>query len=179
MEAAYGAVRGQPQTWAGSWLPATGLLANFAQSDGAWHVRGLPAVKTAFERIWNTEDLIVSMDVVIAWRPWCVNEGWRPQTEGLHLDQNPFSKPHLDCVQGMVSLVDVTESSGGLGVVPRSHLDDAKDEYRAQNPHLAKRGDWCLLHPADPMQDRGILLQASAGNANLTPLPVDVRARSH
>ena len=58
------------------------------------------------------------------------------------MDQNPFTKPQLDCVQGkgkckcrckcidcvqgMLPLIDVTERSGGLEVVPRSHCEDAR-----------------------------------------------------
>jgi len=81
---------------------------------GAWLVRGLPAVKTVFGHAWQKQDLIVPMDAVIAWRPWHMNEGWAPRTEGLHLDQNPFNKPGLDCVQGMLPLIDVTEASSRL-----------------------------------------------------------------
>ena len=77
-------------------LPSHGLLAKLAQSEGAWKVRGIPTVKQAFTKIWDSEDLIVSMDAIISWRLW---KGYdprisnqtlppRPQTEGLHLDQN-------------------------------------------------------------------------------------------
>lgn len=119
------------------WLPETGLLASLAQSEGAWSVRGIPGVKAAFEQVWEDSDLIVSMDAVIAWRPWWHEEAWRPRTEGLHLDQNPFSKPGLDCVQGMMPLIDVTEATGGLEVVPRSHLEEAKAAYRERYPGMA------------------------------------------
>jgi len=43
------------------------------------------------------------MDAVVIWRPWWAapeGERWMPRTEGLHLDQNPFSKPQKDCIQG-------------------------------------------------------------------------------
>ena len=79
---------------------APGLIPSLAQSQGAWFVRGVPKVKKSFASIWKTSDLITSMDCVIAWRPWWKNKFWKPNTEGLHLDQNPFSKPNLETVQG-------------------------------------------------------------------------------
>lgn len=161
IEAAYGAKRGDPETWKTWRLGVSGLVGDFAQSAGAWHVRGLPRVKSAFQRIWKAEDLIVSMDAIIAWRPWELNKSWRPQTEGLHLDQCPFNKPGLDCVQGMMPLLDVTPQIGGLEVVPCSHLEQAKADYVQRYP---KRGDWCPLYDDDPNQGRGVLLCCAAGD---------------
>lgn len=126
-------------------LSRPGLVAKLAQCAGAWHVRGSPGVKQAFAAIWGTPELIVSMDCVIVWRPWWLDESWRPKTEGLHLDQNPFHKPNLECVQGMVPLLPVTEAIGGLQVVPESHTDKAKQELMKLCPHLKNRGDWCML----------------------------------
>ena len=37
-------------------------------------------------------DLISSMDCLLLWRPWQKNQLWKPKTEGLHIDQNPFHK---------------------------------------------------------------------------------------
>jgi len=162
LEAAHGAVRGAPETWAGFWLPAHGIMAHLAQSSGAWFVRGLRGVKAAFEQVWATADLIVSMDAVIAWRPWHLNESWTPRTEGLHLDQNPFTKPKLECVQGMLLLIDVTESSGGLEVVPRSHTEEAREAIRQRYSNWG--GDWCPIKGDDPMTARAVLLLASAGD---------------
>eukprot|EP00308_Calcidiscus_leptoporus_P022291 CAMPEP_0119377218 /NCGR_PEP_ID=MMETSP1334-20130426/43772_1 /TAXON_ID=127549 /ORGANISM="Calcidiscus leptoporus, Strain RCC1130" /LENGTH=345 /DNA_ID=CAMNT_0007396047 /DNA_START=105 /DNA_END=1142 /DNA_ORIENTATION=+ len=161
IEAAHGAVRGAPDTWGGFWLHTTGLMAHLAQSAGAWWVRGLPGIRAAFERVWATDDLLVSMDSVIAWRPWQLDESWRPETEGLHIDQNPFTKPKLEIVQGMLPLIDVTERSGGLEVVPCSHREDARAQLR-QRYHWG--GDWCPLDRDDPMQARSVLLLASAGD---------------
>ena len=67
-------------------------------SEGAWYLRGLPKLRQVFAQIWVTDDLIVSMDSTIVWRPWWIDERWRPVTEGLHLDQNPFQKSFKDCV---------------------------------------------------------------------------------
>ena len=32
------------------------------------------------------------MDCFLLWRPWKNNQHWKPKTEGLHIDQNPFHK---------------------------------------------------------------------------------------
>merc|ERR550537_744842 len=161
IEAAHGAQRGNPETWAGHWPRATGLMAHLAQSAGAWAVRGLPKIHECFAQIWRTADLLVSMDSVIAWRPWHLDEAWRPQTEGLHIDQNPFLKPRLECVQGMVPLLAVTAASGGLEVVPRSHGDEAREVLRQ---HYKWAGDWCPLSSGCPLPTRPVLLLAKAGD---------------
>lgn len=129
-----------------------GIVAKIAQRWGAWHVRGSAGVKSVFASIWETSDLIVSMDCALVWLPWWIKEAastWKPDTEGLHLDQNPFTKPGLHCVQGMVPLLPVTRVTGGLQVVPGSHTDEAKEAQKRDYPHLAMRGDWCPLHTDD------------------------------
>ena len=46
------------------------------QSKGAWYVRGLPKCKEAFSTIWGDDDMIVSMDSVLMWKPWWVDDNW-------------------------------------------------------------------------------------------------------
>jgi len=134
------------------------------QSDAAWYIRGLPRLKQAFARVWDTEDLIVSMDAAIIWRPWWINKAWTPVSEGLHLDQNPFKKPDKDCIQGMVPLYDVTEESGGLEVCPRSHLDEAKLQFKTSYPFFKGTGHFLVLPGLDPHHGKAKLLLAKAGD---------------
>jgi ectoine hydroxylase-related dioxygenase (phytanoyl-CoA dioxygenase family) len=103
------------------------------------------------------------MDCVLLWRPWWVDSKWKPSTEGLHLDQNPFNKPGLECIQGMVPLLPVTDASGGLQVVPDSNLEAAKVALKRAHPHLRNSGDWC---PCDDyeLQQKAILLHAEPGD---------------
>lgn len=61
-------------------------------------------------------------------------------------------------------LIDVNEATGGLEVVPRSHLEEAKAAYRERYPGMAGRGDWCVLDADDPLQSQTVLLQAAAGD---------------
>eukprot|EP00091_Calanus_sinicus_P025395 TRINITY_DN9679_c0_g1_i2.p1 TRINITY_DN9679_c0_g1~~TRINITY_DN9679_c0_g1_i2.p1 ORF type:complete len:113 (-),score=30.45 TRINITY_DN9679_c0_g1_i2:88-426(-) len=96
----------------------SGLVATYGagQSEAAWFVRGVDAVKQAFADIWGTDDLISSMDSVILWRPWWRSgcEGWKPQSFGVHLDQNILDRPGFLCIQGMIPLYPVTHKVGGL-----------------------------------------------------------------
>ncbi|GMI27551.1 hypothetical protein TeGR_g13136 [Tetraparma gracilis] len=133
--------RGPPETWQ---LPSHGLVSSsLAQSKGAWDVRSSPPIKEAFGKIWSSTNLIVSMDCIILWRSWADDAALKPETEGMHLDQNPFSKPDLACVQGMVPLLAVTPEIGGLQVVPGSHEGPRKDAFKAAHPRMEGGGDWC------------------------------------
>ena len=104
------------------------------------------------------------MDCVIAWRPWSRNKHWKPRTEGLHLDQNPFSKPNLETVQGMIPLRNVTSRTGGLEVVPCSHLPEAKEEFKKRYPNTKVAGDWCVLTGGCPLGKKRMLVLANAGD---------------
>ena len=153
---AQGAIsRGDPATWlrANGWPGGgRGFIvesgAGGCNSPAAWALRGAPGVKAAFARIWDTQELLVSFDTFIAWRPWMgvhAPSEFHPVVEGLHLDQNPFSKRGRQCVQGMIPLLPVT-AVGGLAVIPRSHIQAAQDILAAQHPRWAVGGDdWCIL----------------------------------
>lgn len=158
-----GVRRDDAQTWKQWHIDQRGIVSgSLAQGKGAWYVRGLPRIKTAFAEIWGDDDLIVSMDCALIWRPWYGRDdcGVLPQTEGLHLDQNPVSKPGLECVQGMVPLFAVTPHTGGLAVVPGSHTG-MPSEWRRQ---FAGRGDWCVLPCDDRLQGQERLVVAEAGD---------------
>ena len=60
------------------------------------------------------------------------------------MDQNPFDKPDFCCVQGMVPLYDATAATGGLEVVPGTHLPKAQATIREK---CGAGGDWCVLPP--------------------------------
>jgi hypothetical protein len=136
-------------------------------------VRGLPGIKRAFAAIWRTEDLICSFDATIIWRPWWPLAGAKtalfraPVTEGLHLDQNPFTKPGFDCVQAMMPLYDVTPETGGLEVCADSHLPAAKERYCKLYPAAGNFGEFLMLNPKiDPLCQEGAakVLYAAAGD---------------
>jgi len=142
--------------------------AEVIQSAGAWYVRGLPKIKQAYQKIWNEDNLIVSMDSLLLWKPWWLNPGgrWLPLTEGFHVDQNPFQKPDKLCVQGMVPLYDVTEAIGGLEVVPQSHLPKSQETLRTHCPRFDGAGDFCRIMRNNPVvvSNGRKLLMAQAGD---------------
>ena len=69
------------------------------------------------------EDLIVSFDGGNLFRPHHRpgKAGWKTRGGWWHVDQGP-KKRGLCAVQGLVALSDATEQTGGLCVVPGSHL---------------------------------------------------------
>jgi len=163
-----GLSRSDISTWQ-SWnfsneIGSTGILLEPAllHSKAAWFIRGLPSVKKCFSTIWNTADLIVSFDSLLVWKPWWENKMWTPHTEGLHMDQNPFHKPQFCCVQGMVPLYDVTPQTGGLAVVAKSHLENAK--FKADYPQWGRILDFCILSKKDPMQAHPKVVLCEAGD---------------
>jgi len=152
------------KTWGKLKISQTGLSTSLAQTEGAWFVRGIPYIHRAFSEIWGTPDLLVSMDCLLLWRPWWHNPHWLPRTEGLHLDQNPFSKPRKECVQGMVTLCGANSMVGGLQVVPKSHTDVSKAEFKSRYARFQRCGDWCVLRADDPMQENAQLLITDPGD---------------
>ena len=161
-----GTNRKKPETWNGPpFITDTGIIAELAQSAGAWSIRGEPKVKEAFSKIWSTTDLLVSMDCVIAWRPWWTKSSWEtPKTENMHLDQNPFHKPGLETVQGMVPLYPVTKEVGGLGVVPFSHTEKVHKVVKEKYPYFERRSDWCVFRDRCECTKENILLLAQPGD---------------
>ena len=130
-----------------------------SHNSACWLVRTRPAIKQAFAAIWDTDDLIVSLDVPIAWRQWpkAVNdEDWLPKTEGLHCDQNPFHKKGLKCVQGMVPLYPVTAGIGGLEVVPGSNTDEGQETLRKENSNAQMyMDDWVVMSSRSSFRGKG------------------------
>ena len=120
--------RTNPKTWGddrwptcahGAILPSYGI----GHSEAQWFVRGVPNVKKAFAKIWETEELLTSFDGVSLWRPWNINPNWKTESgqSWFHIDQHPISKPGKHCVQGLVNLLPTSERIGGNVVIPKSH----------------------------------------------------------
>merc|ERR1711957_1087383 len=98
------------------------------------------------------------------------------KTEGLHIDQNPLVKPVRECVQGMLPLLPVTPASGGLEVVPGSHMKAFRTRLAVIHPDLADLDldeDFCLLREYGPcpeaefyseLEQHAVLLSAEPGD---------------
>lgn len=116
-----------------------------------WDNRQYPRVHGAFADIWGTEKLWVTIDRVN------LNPPARPEWDFkgfVHWDLDTSIHPLPFDVQGVLSLVDVTEEQGGLQVVPGFHRIIA---------------DWIKTQPADrdPWKPdiTGFELQHVAANA--------------
>lgn len=111
------------------------MLLNYAapHEDFVWDVRAEPGVVNAFEKVYNTEDLIVSFDAInygfSARQNLPANKRWP------HQDQDP-ERPGFRCLQGLVNLLPNGANDGGLIVCRGGHLlserfhEDMKDEER-------------------------------------------------
>mmetsp|Transcript_130516 Transcript_130516/g.226824 ORF Transcript_130516/g.226824 Transcript_130516/m.226824 type:complete len:407 (-) Transcript_130516:256-1476(-) len=133
--------RGSPETWSDEGHERIGSVHNglvnaagVGQSPFLWHCRTLPAVRKAFSKIWSTSDLLVSFDGANVFRPW--HHGFRKTVCGWwHVDQGAAKKGR-HAVQGFVSIFEASGQTGGLTVVPRSHLRFQEVVQDQQNPKV-------------------------------------------
>ena len=113
----------------GGIMPSYGI----GHSEAQWFLRGIPKVKKAFAKIWNTDDLLTSFDGVSLWRPWNINPDWKTESgqSWFHIDQHPISKPGKQCIQGLVNLLPTSKEIGGNVIIPESHnfFKDIPNEY--------------------------------------------------
>ncbi|CBF80106.1 hypothetical protein AN7787.2 [Aspergillus nidulans FGSC A4] len=98
-----------------------------------WAVRQEPGVIAAFEKVYDTPDLIVSFDSVNIGFP--NRTDIKPNKPWPHQDQDP-EKPGFRCLQGLVNLLPNGPDDGGLIVCKGAHLlseefhEAFKDEER-------------------------------------------------
>jgi len=147
--------RNDPESWRKSFLgnPSTGIVwaSGAGQADHMWKLRGEERVQRAFKELWNTDRLLTSFDVFNLFRPWAYNKKWRTKGGWFHVDQNGNNpkRKGFQCVQGLVNLYDADETTGGLTVIPKSHLDFENMFTRLKWP--AKGGDFIPIHFMDPV----------------------------
>lgn len=118
--------RNDPTTWSNNWPGNTrfGLVNTYGigQSDFMWNVRSNRNIKRIYSQIWNTNELLVSLEGCGVFRNWYHDRNWKTSTGWYHVDQNPRLKPDLCSYQGFISLTAQNETTGGLIVFPRTHL---------------------------------------------------------
>jgi len=166
-----GVRRDDIKTWDldGDWLPSeqNGIISGFGfgQSPFMWKLRLMPRVKSAFESVWKTKDLIVSFDGGNVFRPWAYNSKWKTKGGWYHVDQNshrPGRKGKV-CVQGLITLLPANGETGGLTVIPGSHKHHTEMCERSE---IAKNiGDFVPVDNDDSLLDNGaVLLCAEPGD---------------
>ena len=120
----------------GGIMPSYGI----GHSEAQWFLRGIPKVKKAFAKIWNTDELLTSFDGVSLWRPWNINPDWKTESgqSWFHIDQHPISKPGKQCIQGLVNLLPTSKEIGRNVIIPESHnfFKDIPNEYKDRLGYL-------------------------------------------
>eukprot|EP01047_Picozoa_sp_COSAG01_P024025 COSAG01_NODE_1471_length_10198_cov_4.595703_5_plen_232_part_00 len=113
----------------------------------------LGACLELFERAARVlQILISSFDSGNIFRPWqeANRPEWKTQGGWWHVDQNaaePISHTGKLCVQGVLTYTDATAATGGLTVIPRSHL--AHNAMCERHPPVF--GDYFPLKSTDPL----------------------------
>lgn len=126
------------------------------QSQVQWYLRSLPPVKRAFAEVWGTEHLVTSFDGAGVFRPYGHDPTWRIEKTDqgwCHVDQ-AHKKPGLHCVQGLVTLKDATEHTGGLVVIPGSHRFFGCDVLK-RYPEKKDGWNFISLRANDPVLTEG------------------------
>ncbi|KAM0544240.1 hypothetical protein ACHAPJ_011929 [Fusarium lateritium] len=82
-----------------------------AHESFTWDIRQEPGVVEAFERVYDTKDLIVSFDAINTAFPG--RKDVKANTPWPHQDQDP-EKPGFRCLQGLVNILPNSDNDGGL-----------------------------------------------------------------
>ena len=101
----------------------------WGQSDFMWHLRTKPQIKRIYEQIYQTDDLVVSLDGFSLVSPKQKSPSW------LHIDQNPKNK--IYSIQGSYNYLPVTELDAGFTLIPKSHL--------TFKPEVEHQKDWIMV----------------------------------
>lgn len=160
-----------PSTWEVDWLasPTDGICSGkgFNHSEFVWNARCLPRVKKAFGEIWKENELIVSYDAGNVFRPWKYNPKWLTTGGWWHVDQNAMKGAERQgkvCIQGLVTYYDANADTGGLCVIPRSHLQH--NAVCERNYNGDKSIDYISIDSRDEilLNNEAILICAQAGD---------------
>ncbi|KAH6967587.1 hypothetical protein BKA56DRAFT_530187 [Ilyonectria sp. MPI-CAGE-AT-0026] len=106
-----------------------------AHETFTWNIRQEPGVVEAFERVYDTKDLIVSFDAVNMAFPGRTDV--KPNKPWPHQDQDP-EKPGFRCLQGLVNLFPNGDEDGGLIVCKGAHLlsEEFHEEFKNEEDKI-------------------------------------------
>ena len=120
-----------PSTWDQPHIKNCGFVdVNQGYSQGhsqnelehVWHNRQNVNVISSFQNILDADDIVVNQDRFGVMRPTKVNPKWKTLNSWLHWDENPWKHTEFNNVQGLITLTDQTEDSGGFCCIPKFHL---------------------------------------------------------
>lgn len=117
------------------WGKGASTFNGIGQSDSLWYLRLNSVAKTAFSKIYNTDELVTSFDGASVF----VSETQKSPS-WLHQDQNRDNK--LLSVQGILNLLKCDQNDAGFVCVPKSH----KSYLGAKS-----KKDWILVPNDDPI----------------------------
>ncbi|ORY60782.1 uncharacterized protein BCR38DRAFT_374424 [Pseudomassariella vexata] len=90
-----------------------------------WKIRTYPGIIKVFEQIWDTEDLVVSLDGVNITLPISKESGRtdiEPTEPWPDIDQDPRKADRFELYQGIANFSPCGPQDGGLCVLKGSHL---------------------------------------------------------
>lgn len=142
--------RNDPSTIHKDYLPAIsekGMCHGYGvpHEDFTWEIRCEPGVYGAFEKVYDTQDLIVSFDAVGFGFP--NRKDLPPNKPWPHQDQNP-EKPGFRCLQGLVNILPNGPNDGGLIVCKGGHL--LSEEFHEEFKNEERIWAWCVSHADQP-----------------------------
>ena len=139
--------RKDPKTWhRDNWpISSRGIIHQYGAGhlQPVWDIRTHPNVIKAFEKIWKTDELLVSFDGLCIMKPG--KYASYNQKSWYHTDQSS-KKIGKHCIQGFVTLETVSEEDGSLMVYENSHRYHQK---MFERNGVVTKIDWHKLSPDD------------------------------
>jgi hypothetical protein len=168
--------RNDPATWKlANWLRIHGtkynekrgfLGNNFSLSQVCWNIRQHPDLYQAFAIVLEDHRLNVKLDRYGLMRPtkiWSTTPSgtrelvdfhpeWKTEERWIHWDQNPWKEPGFVRVQGVLTLSEQTEISGGFHCIPGFTHEFA--EWGPRNIELQNDASLVDMPKNDPAMER-------------------------
>ncbi|CAF1498174.1 unnamed protein product [Adineta steineri] len=146
--------RKDSETWSKEWASFSthGVISGLGigQSDFLWNARSNRQIKKVFTCVWNNQQLLTSFDGCGVFRDWRYNSAWKTTGGCNHVDQNPETKPHRCCIQGLLSLTDQNETTGGLVVYPQTH-----SHFKQLSDVVKNNNDYVTVSNIHPIMNQG------------------------
>jgi hypothetical protein len=166
-----------------AWIEST-QLPHMANSDVMWDIRTHPNIRTIFEHVWNTTDLISSFDGI----------GMRKSGEkglelGFHVDQDS-TEDGMRAIQGVLALSRSDSLTGGTVILPASHFhhSDLVSRIPSSGDNWVETGHWQFIEvpdndsifekcsaPVQPSLEPGDLLLWDSRTVHAVSPPTDIQ----
>lgn len=152
----------QLQAWKDKASEENEHLPHMAHSDTMWSIRTHRNIMAIFERIWGTDELIVSYDGMNIKRS--TDE---PFVLDFHVDQDTTESTLHGAIQGVLALTPSNAETGGTVIVPQSHkhfdvVASKVDSFKGTNhwQFVATHGD----HPVFALSKREVQPSLQVGD---------------